>query len=343
MGFTLEDLARYVDGRVEGDGQCEITHVATLQAAGKGDISFLSNRSYRRFLRDTGAAAVILTEGDREFCQTNCLVVDNPYVAFARISALLNPAPTHTPGIHASAVIADDASISSTASIGAHVTIGSGARVGENVHIGPGCVIGDAVSVADESFIHSNVTLCRGVTLGKRCLVHPGAVIGSDGFGIANDNGVWVKVPQIGSVVVGDDVEIGANTTIDRGALDDTVIEDGVKLDNQIQVAHNVRIGAHTAIAGCVGIAGSAVIGKHCAIGGGAVVLGHLQITDHVQITAMSLVTRSIREPGVYSSGTPLQENDEWRKNFARFRRLDDMARRLNRLEKKINETDKQE
>jgi UDP-3-O-[3-hydroxymyristoyl] glucosamine N-acyltransferase len=338
MSLTLEELAGHVNGKVYGDGACEISHVATLQGAAQGAISFLSNRSYRKYLSDTKASAVILSEDDQQHCKTNCLVVKDPYVAFARISALLNPADSPEPGIHESASIDPDAVVHASACIDANATIKAGVSIKANAYIGPGCVLEKDVTIGDDCYLHANITLCKGVTLGERCLVHPGVVIGSDGFGIANDQGQWIKVPQVGSVVIGNDVEIGANTTIDRGALEDTVIEDGVKLDNQIQVAHNVRIGAHTAIAGCVGIAGSAVIGRHCAIGGGAVILGHLEIVDKVQITAMSLVTKSIPEAGVYSSGTPLQANDEWRKNFSRFRRLDDMARRLKRLEKKIKE-----
>lgn len=338
MAYTLEELARHAGGRVEGDGSCEITAVATIESAGDGEISFLSNRKYARYLEDTKASAVILQEDDRGLCPCNAIVVANPYLAFAKISALLNPEDTGEAGIHPSAVIAGDSSVAASASVGAGVVVGASAVIGENVVIAPGCVIGSGVEIGAGTRLHANVTIEHGVKIGERVILHPGVVVGSDGFGIANDDGVWVKVPQVGTVIIGDDVEIGANTTIDRGALEDTVIHNGVKLDNQIQVAHNVIIGEHTAIAGCTGIAGSAKIGARCAIGGGSVILGHLEIADGVQITAMSLVTKSIRAAGVYSSGTPVQDNDLWRRNVSRFKRLDDMAKKIRDLEQRIKD-----
>jgi len=332
--FKLGELAKRVGGEVHGDGDCEITNVATLHNAKPGAVSFLANPHYRQYLTDTAASAVIVSRADLDLCPVNALVVTNPYAAYARVAALLNPAPPAETGIHASAVVGGGCVIHETAWVGPLAVLEDGVRLGARVSIGPGCVIGAGSTLGEDARLVARVTLCQRVVIGKRALVHPGVVIGSDGFGLANEDGVWLKVPQLGGVRIGDDVEIGANTTIDRGALEDTVLEDGVKLDNQIQVAHNVRIGAHTAIAGCVGIAGSAKIGKRCTIGGGAGILGHLEIADDVHITAMSLVTKSLREAGVYSSGTPLEPNPQWRKNVARFRQLDSIARRLSALER---------
>ena len=337
MAVTLGELAEQVGAELHGDALCRIDNVATLQNAGKGSISFLANPRYRKHLLNTSASAVILTAEDLEACPAAALVTSNPYACYARVARLLQPLDSWKPGIHASATVSDKAEIAASAWIGPQAVIGDGVIVGENVFIGPGCVLEHDVLVGDDSRLSANITLCHAVQIGKRALFHPGVVIGSDGFGIANDEGRWVKVPQLGSVRIGDDVEIGANTTVDRGALEDTVIEDGVKLDNQIQVAHNVVIGAHTAVAGCVGIAGSARIGRHCSIGGNAGILGHLEIVDNVHITAKSLVTHSIREPGLYSSGVPLQVNRDWRRNSVRFKQLDDLARRLRRIEKALD------
>ncbi len=258
-------------------------------------------------------------------------------MTYAEAATILCPQFREPGGIHPSAVVEAGAQVDPTAWIGPNAVIGTDARISANVSIGPGCVVGRGSVIGAGSELVANVTVLHECVIGERALFHPGVVVGADGFGIANDKGRWVKVPQLGRVVIGNDVELGANTTVDRGAIEDTVIEDGVKIDNQVQIAHNVRIGAHTAIAGCAGIAGSAKIGRHCAIAGGVGIAGHLEIADGVQITAMALVTKSISQPGVYSSGTPLQPNDEWHKNFARFRKLDEMARRLRALEKKIN------
>jgi len=332
--FKLGELAKRIGGEVHGDKDCEIENVGTLEHAKPGDISFLANPHYRKQLARTGASAVIIGRADLDSCPVNALVVDNPYAAFARVAAILHPAPPGKSGIHPTAVVGDGCTIHDAAWVGPLAVIEDGVQLGARVSVGPGCVIGAGSILGEDARLVARVTLWQGVAIGKRALVHPGVVIGSDGFGLANEDGVWLKVPQLGGVRIGDDVEIGANTTIDRGALEDTVLEDGVKLDNQIQVAHNVRIGAHTAIAGCVGIAGSAKIGKRCTIGGGAGILGHLEIADDVHITAMSLVTKSLREAGVYSSGTPLEPNPQWRKNVARFRQLDSIARRLSALER---------
>lgn len=342
MEITLQELAQRLGGEVHGEGDCLINCVGTLQNAAPGALTFLANRAYRKYLAHTQASAVLLRKEDLEACPVSAIVLDDPYLGYAHAATILYPPAVCPSGIAPGAVVGNGCRIADSAWIGANAIIEDGAVIGEQVFIGPGCVIGNNVVVGDASHLTANVTICHEVIIGKRALIHPGVVIGSDGFGIANDHGKWFKVPQLGSVRIGDDVEIGANTTIDRGAVEDTVLEDGVKLDNQIQVAHNVFIGAHTAIAGCVGIAGSARIGAHCAIGGGAVILGHLEIADHVHITAMSLVTGSIREGGSYSSGTPLEPSEQWRRNFTRFHRLDEMYRRLGALEKKMNQDNDQ-
>lgn len=338
MGITLQELAERVGARVVGNADTRIDGVGTLTHATADQITFLSNPRYRKYLEDTTAGAVILSESDLPFCRVNALVVPDPYLAYARIAACFVPDTRDNQGIHPTAVIGAGARIDQTATVGPHSVIGASVVVGAGAVIGPGCVVQRDVEIGPDSRLVANVTVYYGCRIGSRVLVHAGAVIGSDGFGFANDKGAWIKIPQLGRVIIGNDVEIGANTTIDRGAVEDTVIEDGVILDNLIQVAHNVRIGAHSAMAGCVGVAGSAVIGKHCAIGGGAGILGHLAIADGVTVTAMSLVTKSINERGVYSSGTPLQPSDNWHKSAVRFKQLDEMARRLKQIEKELAE-----
>lgn len=336
MQVTLKEIVSQVGGKIEGE-DCLISSVATLKNAQPGSISFLSSRNYRKYLNDTGASAVILQASDLDICPVSALVVDNPYLVYARVAALLNPEPALDSGIHPSAVIDKSSKIDSSAWVGPNCTIGPGVTIEANVYVGPGCIVERDVTIGVSSKLVANVTICHHSVIGNNVIIHPGVVVGSDGFGIANNEGVWVKVPQLGRVIVRDNVEIGANTTIDRGALEDTVLEEGVKLDNQIQIAHNVHIGAHTAIAGCVGIAGSTHIGSHCAIGGAAAILGHLEIADGVQINAMSLVSKSILEPGIYSSGMPVQDNKTWNQNYARFRQLDGMARSLKKIEKNID------
>ena len=328
--FTAASLAERFGLRLHGDGDPVITGVGTLASATAGQLSFLANQRYRGQLATTTASVVVLGEDDVVHCPVSALVAADPYVAFARIAALFELKPARIPGIHPTAAVADDAVVATSASIGPHASIGARSRIGAGAVIGPGCVIGEDCEVGADSELVARVTLVTRVRLGQRVLIHPGAVLGADGFGIAMDHGHWIKVPQLGGVRVGDDCEIGANTTIDRGALGDTVLEEDVRLDNQIQVGHNVRIGAHTAMAGCSAVAGSASIGRHCLVGGGAGILGHLEVCDRVVITAMTLVTHSIREPGEYSSGTPLMDNRSWRKSAARFKQLDTLARRLN-------------
>jgi UDP-3-O-[3-hydroxymyristoyl] glucosamine N-acyltransferase len=333
--FTLANLAKRFALDLHGDGGVRIDGVATLAAATATQIGFLANPRYRSELAATAAAAVILRSDDAAHFPRAALIAKDPYVAYAKIAALFERSAAATSGIHPSAVIAADARIAASASIGPFCVVEAGASIGEGAVLGPHCHVGADCHVGAQSRLVARVTLVTRVRLGKRVLVHPGAVLGADGFGLAFDKDHWIKVPQLGGVVVGDDCEVGANTTIDRGALEDTVIEEDVRLDNQIQIAHNVRIGAHTAMAGCSAVAGSAKIGRYCLIGGGAGVLGHLEIADKVTITSMALVTHSIHEPGEYSSGTPIQDNRAWRRNAARFKHLDELTRRVQALEKK--------
>jgi UDP-3-O-[3-hydroxymyristoyl] glucosamine N-acyltransferase len=327
--LTLGDIAKRIGLELRGDPAQPIGGVATLTDATAEHIGFLANPRYRPQLASTQAGAVVLRAADADAWRGAALIADDPYVAFAHIAALFERTPALEPGIHASASVAASAHVANTAQIGPFCVIEEDAVVGEGASIGPHCIVGRRCSVGAQSRLVARVTLVQDVTLGKRVLIHPGVVIGADGFGIAFARDHWVKVPQLGGVRIGDDCEIGANTTIDRGALGDTVLEEDVRLDNQIQIAHNVTIGAHTAMAGCSAVAGSARIGRYCLIGGAAGILGHLVIADRVTVTAMSLVTHSIREPGEYSSGTPIQENREWRRNAARFKHLDEFVRRV--------------
>ncbi len=332
--YTAAELAERFELVVKGDGSQRVDGVGTLAGAGPTQLTFLSNSKYANQLAATGAGVVVLTEVDATDCPATALIARDPYVTYAKIAALFERLPAAPAGIHPSAVVAASARVSDSASVGPCCVIEEGAVIEDGVILGPHCIIGEHCTVGAHSRLVGRVTLVTRVSLGRRVLVHPGAVIGSDGFGLAFDRDHWIKLPQLGGVRVGDDCEIGANTTIDRGALDDTVLEEDVRLDNQIQIAHNVHVGAHTAMAGCAAVAGSAKIGRYCMIGGNAGVLGHLEVADRVTITAKSLVTRSIREPGEYSSGVPLQENLQWRKNAARFKHLDEYARRLSALEK---------
>ena len=334
--YRLADIAAQLGGRVLGDAEVRISQIATLEKAQPDQISFLTNSKYRSQLAITRAGAVILGEADAQATDLPRIISDNPYAYFAKVSALLNPLPEVKPGVHPRAIVGAGAQIDPTASVAATAVIGESATISAFCVIGEGCSIGTNVIIGRHARLYPGVVVYHDCIIGDNLIAHSGVVIGSDGFGIAMDEGCWIKIPQIGRVVIGNDVEIGANTTIDRGALDDTVIEDGVKLDNQIQIAHNVRIGAHTAIAGCVGIAGSATIGKYCRIGGSAGILGHLQIADHVEIASFTLIGKSITEPGSYAGILPFSKIDEWRKNAVHLRHLDDMAKRLRKLEKEI-------
>lgn len=335
--IRLAELAEYLGACLkEGNPDALVQGIATLGRATQNEISFFTNRLYRQALLKTQAVAVILSEENQAQCPVAKLVMNNPYLGYARAATLFNPALPPQPGIHPTAWISSDADIDPTAWIGAHVTVESYAVLGPGVVVHPGCVIGNGVQIGDNSTIGANVTLCTGTRLGQRVRIHPGAVLGSDGFGLAKDQDRWIKIPQLGGVLVGDDVEIGANTTIDKGALEDTLIGNGVKLDNQIQIAHNVQIGENTAIAGCVGIAGSTRIGKRCMIAGGVGIVGHIEIVDDVFVTGGSIVLQSILKPGLYSSGTPLQPNAAWHRNYHRFKQLEELAKRLHQLEQSL-------
>ncbi|HJP97095.1 MAG TPA: UDP-3-O-(3-hydroxymyristoyl)glucosamine N-acyltransferase [Rhodanobacteraceae bacterium] len=335
-GYRIDELAQRFGLEARGDAATVIRGVAPLASATGDRLAFLANPRYASDLSHTAAGVVVLSAEHAEASPVPVLVARDPYLAYARIAALFDHTPAPAPGVHPSAVVARGARIDPTASVGAGCVIDAGAVIEAGAVLGPQCVAGPGCVVGAQSLLGPRVVLVTRVVLGKRVLIHAGAVLGADGFGIARGEHGWVKVPQLGGVRVGDDCEIGANTTIDRGALEDTVLEEDVRLDNQIQVAHNVHIGAHSALAGCAAVAGSARIGRDCLVGGGAGVLGHLEIADGVTITAMSLVTRSIRAPGVYSSGAPLEENRGWRRNAARMRQLDKMARRIAVLEKQL-------
>ncbi len=332
MSFTLEAIAERFGLQLRSNGSTQVTGVATLAAATPDQISFLANPAYRGQLATTRAAAVVLTAADADLTAASVLISANPYADFARIAALFDAPRRVVAGIHPSAVVDASARISDQAQIGPLCVIGARSEIAAGAHIGPGCMIGDDCNIGEDVQLVARVTLVTRVRIGARVLIHPGAVIGADGFGLAFDQGAWLKVPQLGGVLIGADCEIGANTTIDRGALGDTVLEDDVRLDNQIQIGHNVHIGAHTAVAGCAAIAGSSKVGRYCLIAGGAGIIGHLHIADRVTIGAMSLVTHDLREPGEYVSGTPIQPKREWRKNAARFGQLDQLARRLRKL-----------
>jgi UDP-3-O-[3-hydroxymyristoyl] glucosamine N-acyltransferase len=339
MYYTLAEIAERFGGRVLGDAQVRIGQIATLELAQPAQISFLTNSKYRAELTRTRAGAVIVAEADAQATDLPRIVTQNPYAYFARVSAMLNPAPEIKPGVHPTAVVGEGALIDPTASVLATAVVGSGAVIGAHSVIGEGCFIGDNVLIGRHVRLYPRVVIYHDCMIGDHLIAHSGAVIGADGFGFAMDEGRWIKIPQIGRVVIGNDVEIGANTTIDRGALDDTVIEDGVKLDNQIQIAHNVRIGAHTVIAGCVGIAGSTTIGKYCQIGGSAGILGHLKIADGVVIASFTLIGKSIREAGSYAAIFPFGKTEEWRKNAVHLRHLDEMAKRIKTLEQALLKT----
>lgn len=336
--YTLAELAAILGAELRGEAECCVSGLAGLREATEKDISFVSDPRYVSQLAETRAVAVVVRSELVDKVPNNALISDDPYLAFAKLSRLFDDRPKVQGGIHHSAVISPTAKVSKDAAIAAHVVIEAGAIVDSGVEIGVGCYIGAAACIGAGSRLAPNVTCYHGVKIGKRAVIHSGAVIGADGFGFANQKGKWEKIAQLGSVLIGDDVEIGASTTIDRGALQDTVIEDGVKIDNQVMVAHNVRIGENTAIAACVGISGSTEIGSHCMIAGGVGFAGHLKICDGVFITAMSFVTGSIKQPGSYSSGTAMMPTTQWKKNSVRLKQLDELAKQVKQLEKEITQ-----
>lgn len=333
----LSELSSLFGLELLGDGELLIDGVGTLNAAGPSQITFLANRSYRKQLATTKAGAVILSKDFAEACPSNCLVADDPYLAYARLATLFDHRPAAAPGVHPTAAIAESARIGKNVSIAAHVVIGENCDIGDGCTLGPGAALEAGCELGTGCRLFANVSLGHGVQLGNRVMVHPGAVIGSDGFGIAFASDHWEKVPQLGTVVIGDDCEIGANCCIDRGAIGDTVLEEDVRVDNLCQIAHNVRVGAHTAIAATSGIAGSATIGKYCLLGGGVGISGHLEIADRTTINARSQVYHSIREPGTtWSAHLPASPVQDWTRNLARLRKLDELARKVRALEIKL-------
>jgi UDP-3-O-[3-hydroxymyristoyl] glucosamine N-acyltransferase len=333
QSYSLSEIAQKIDAKIQGNADIQITGLAPLQMAKAGQIAFLDNAKYRKYLQETQASAVILNPKEANNCPTTALIVTNPYVAYAKIATLFGYKPAHKPGIHETAVIGTDCVIDKTASIGPYVVIGNHVHIGANTVIESRCSLGDYVAIGNHCLLWPNVTLYHGVKIHNGVILHSGAVVGSDGFGMANDQGKWLKIPQLGTVVIYDDVEIGANTTIDRGALGDTIIEKGVKLDNQIQIGHNVHIGEYTAMAACSGVSGSTKIGKHCLISGMVGFTGHFEVADNVVITGMTMVSKAIDKPGIYSSGTAMEPHQQWKKNAVRFRQLDEMAKRIAKLE----------
>ncbi len=338
MSYTLLEIAEHVNGELLGDPDYTIDSLGALDHARPEQLSFLSNPKYADSLSNSEAGAVLIRDEADASKVRNAIIVKNPYLAFAQVTKFFVPdVEGWDQKVHPSAVIHKSATLGANVSVGPNVTIGANADIGADVRIEAGAVIAESVVIGAGSVLAANATLYYGVVLGQRCIVHSGAVIGSDGFGFAPNQGRWQKIHQLGSVVIGDDVEIGSNTTIDRGAIDNTIIGNGVKIDNLVQIAHNVVIGDNSAIAGCVGIAGSTIIGKSCTIAGGVGFAGHLTLADNVHITAMSLVTRSITEAGSYSSGTALDSTPKWRRSAARLRRIDNMSAQISKLEKQVS------
>lgn len=339
--YTLAELASRFDLRLVGDGQRTVRHLATLAEAGPDCLSFLSNAAYRPQLAGTRAGVVVLAERDAGDCPVPCLVSDDPYVSYARIARLFDQRPRTEPGIHPTASVHASAALGRDVHVGAGAVIGADCEIGQACSIGPGCVIGPGCRLGAGTRLVANVTLCDGVRLGQRVLLHPGAVIGADGFGIAWAGEAWEKVPQLGSVVIGDDCEIGANSCIDRGALGDTVLEEDVRIDNLCQIGHNCRVGAHTAMAAYTGIAGSTRIGRGCLFAGRSGAHGHIEIADRVTVSAMTMVKKSITEPGTtWSAGIPARPIRDWQKVLGRLNRLDELARAVRGTRKETEDTD---
>ncbi|WP_416305664.1 UDP-3-O-(3-hydroxymyristoyl)glucosamine N-acyltransferase [Neptunicella sp. SCSIO 80796] len=334
MAISLAKLAEHIGAQLHGDGALMISSIATLSRATDGQISFLANTKYRSQLAESSASAVILHPDELPHCQSAALVMDNPYVGFAKVAQLLDTTPVAAESIAPTAVIAADVQLGEQVAIGANAVIESGVVLGDQVQIGPGCFVGKNTRIGARTKLWANVTIYHGVTIGQDCLLQSGAVIGADGFGYANDKGKWIKIPQMGGVVLGDRVEIGASTTVDRGAIEDTVLHDGVIIDNQCQIAHNVIIGENSAMAGCSVIGGSTRVGRQCTIAGMVAINGHIEIVDNVHITGTSMVTKAITEPGIYSSGIPATTNKQWRRNAVAMRNIDSMNQRIKALEK---------
>lgn len=340
MTKTLAQLAQLLGAKMVGDASLTIKKLATFDNASEGDITFVSDKKLLSKLVDCQASAIVLPSTVMDDYQGNALFMDNPYVGYAMLASIFDSTPNLAPNIALSASIDNSAKIGNNVAIAENVVIGPGAEIGDDCQIFANVVIGEQVKIKQKSKIYPNVTIYHDCLIGQRCIIHANSVIGSDGFGNAPYQGKWIKIPQIGNAIIGDDVEIGSSTTIDRGALSDTIISDGVKIDNQCQIAHNVFVGEHTAIAGGTNVAGSTKIGKHCMIGGCVTVNGHVTIADNVVITGDSMVMRSINEPGMYSSGIPAINNKQWRKNTAYTLKIDDLFKRVKQLEKKLQEKD---
>ena len=340
VSIRLADLAQQLDAELHGDGNIAITGVASMQMAQAGQVTFIVNPRYREQLTSCQASAVVMTEADLPYAQSAALVVKNPYLTYARMAQILDTTPQPATSIAPSAVIDASARLGNNVAIGANAVIEADVELGDNVIIGAGTFIGKKSKIGSGSRLWANVSIYHDIEIGENCLIQSGTVIGADGFGYANDRGNWIKIPQLGRVIIGNNVEIGACTTIDRGALDDTVIGNGVIIDNQCQIAHNVVIGDNTAVAGGVIMAGSLKIGRYCMIGGASVINGHMEICDKVNITGMGMVMRPITEPGVYSSGIPLQPNKVWRKTAALVMNIDGISKRLKAIERKVNQQD---
>jgi UDP-3-O-[3-hydroxymyristoyl] glucosamine N-acyltransferase len=338
--YTLGELAERLGCRLQGDAAIVVSGLGSLDAATAGELTFLANRKFSAQLATTKASAVILHPDFAAVATQPCLVTGQPYLAFARASQLFDASPKPHAGIHPTAYVAADADVDASASIGAHCSVEEGAVIGANVVLGAGSVVGAYSRIGAGSRLYANVSIYHAVTIGERAIIHSGAVIGADGFGFAPNGRAWEKIAQLGGVRIGNDVEIGANTTIDRGAIDDTIIEDGVKIDNLVMIAHNCRIGRNSAIAGCVGMAGSSIVGENCTLGGGVGLSGHLTLADNVHLTGMTLVTNSIDVPGSYSSGTGHMETGEWRKSAVRFTQLDKLSKRVSALEQLNKKSD---
>ncbi|MBT73119.1 MAG: UDP-3-O-(3-hydroxymyristoyl)glucosamine N-acyltransferase [Gammaproteobacteria bacterium] len=332
--YTLGEIAELLNLKLVGDDQCEIQGLGTLLHASPGQLSFLSNPTYINQLSSTRASAVIVEDRFADACPQSALVSANPYVSFAQASALFADTPEPVTGIHASACVHASARLDDSVSVGPHAVIEADVLVGANSVIGANSYLGRGATLGANCQLYNNVTLYHGVIVGNDAIIHTAAVIGADGFGFAFDGKKSVKIHQLGTVIVGDDVEIGAGTTIDRGAIDDTIIEQGVKIDNQVQIGHNCHIGEHSVICGCTAIAGSVKLGKYCVMGGASGAVGHITIADKVQVSAMSLVSQSIKEAGIYSSGTGHMKTKDWKRNIVRFAQLDSIAKRLKELEK---------
>ncbi|PXY91117.1 UDP-3-O-(3-hydroxymyristoyl)glucosamine N-acyltransferase [Gilliamella apis] len=336
FAFRLEQLAEQLGATLYGDGELIITGVASMTSAKQGQITFLSDKKFQNNLSSCDASAVVMTEDSLKYWSGAALIVKDPYLCYAKLAQILDTTPLPARDIADSAVIDSTAQLGNNVAIGANAVIESGVVLGDNCIIGAGCFIGKDTIIGAGTRLWSNISIYHNCVVGENCLIQSGTVIGADGFGYANDKGKWIKIPQLGRVVIGNNVEIGASTTIDRGALDDTVIGNGVIIDNQCQIAHNDIIGDHTAVAGGVIMAGSLTIGRHCLIGGASVINGHMEICDQVTVTGMGMVMRPITEPGVYSSGIPLQQNKVWRKTASLVLHIDEMNKRLKALEKKL-------